>query len=161
VDGGGGYVNGGVPLNILDSTEGYNYGAAPTPIASLNCSGGTCTVNTSKPHGFACSIIKAFTLCPYVHTHSGALDITTKITAVTGATQYTFFLNGSQSSTGGTAQYAPDIINANITNQVWDSSWTAPPILSAIGTGVTYVERDNSVLDGLGVLRTEAKTKRR
>jgi hypothetical protein len=160
VSGGGGYVNGGVPLNILDGTKGIRYGEEPIPIASITCSSGNCTVVTSKPHGFVCSLINGYSLCPYVYL-KGTNQLTTKITAVQNPTQFTFFLNGTYNVSKGTVEYAPDLINATITNQKWDASWTAPPIAQGIGTGVTVYLNQNSILDGMGILRNDQVLQRR
>lgn len=151
VDGGGGYVSGGTPLNVIDGTKGYDYGAAPVPIESIYCSGGNCTVVTSQPHGFTCSTVNNYSLCPYVHL-KGVNEGILKITGIQTPTQFTFFLNGSRSGTKGFVSYEPDLVNITISNQKWDSSWTAPTMISSAGTGVTVTAHDNSVLDGKGIL---------
>jgi hypothetical protein len=154
VSGGGGYVEGGVALNIFDATEGYLYGTAPIPVAAVSCVDGTCTVTTTTPHGFSCSTIDNFMLCPFIHLKSGnnVYDLDTKITAIVDSTHFTFFLNGTSSDSGGTVEYAPDGINAIVTNQKWRTSWTAPAMVSATGTEISVVNSDNSVMDGEGYL---------
>jgi len=151
VDGGGGYVAGDVAINAVDATKGYNYGVAPVPIRSITCADGNCQVVTQTPHGLTCSMVNGYSLCPYAHL-KGQDEATFRITSVEGPRQFSFFLNGIRSGNSGTVEYAPDLISATITNEKWDSSWTAPLILSAAGSGAMVTTRDNSVLDGLGNL---------
>ena len=155
VSGGGGYVNGGVPIYTLDTSKGYSL--PPVPAAGIECGGGNCTVTTQVPHGLTCSNQHGFLLCPYVHMVSAnaAQDITAKITSIVDPQKFTFFLNGARSGTGGTVAYAPDLINAIVQNQKWDSSWTAPPMVQS--TGATLATSNNSVLDGLGHLVQDNK----
>jgi len=150
VSGGGGYVSGGVALNILDATKGY--ALPPVAAKEIECADGSCTVTTEARHGLTCSTLPGYLLCPYVHMVSAdkSQDITTRITSILGPRRFTFFLNGARSATGGSVSYAPDLINAIIENQKWDSSWTAPPMIQS--TGATVAGANNSVLDGLGHL---------
>jgi len=163
IDGGGGYVNGGMALNIVDATKGYGYGDAPVFIANVNCSGGACTVTTKAPHGFNCSLIDNYSLCPFVHVKSGkgVYDMDARITAIVDDTHFKFALNGTSKDNGGTVVYAADAINGIVTNQKWRSSWTAPEIVSVAGTGASVTAANNSVVDGKGFLVTDASTKRR
>lgn len=161
VDGGGGYVSGGVPINLIDGTQGYDYGAAPVPIRSLQCADGNCTVITAQPHGLTCPLVQGYALCPFVRLKGTTDEAVFRLTGVQSPVQFTFFLNGIRNATSGTVQYAEDLINVTISNQHWDSSWTAPEITSSTGSGVTLIAHDNSVLDGLGFLVGDTTAKRR
>lgn len=162
LDGGGGYVSGGVPLNIFDASKGYNYGVAPIAIDGVACFGGTCTVSTQSAHGFTCSVIDNYTLCPFVHVVSGhrTYDLDTRITSIVDATHFRFSLNGTSSDNGGMVAYASDAINGMVCNQKWRSSWTAPEVVSVTGTRVTIATSNNSVVDGKGNLVGKNETAR-